>query len=299
MLPATPQCPEGIGAAFYDLDGTILDLDYVSPRVLDAMRTAHEAGLANVICTGRNLPIVPEVVKGDFIDYYITVNGGQILDADGHHLMSKAIPRATALELAAWLHGRGAALNVLTSTGAYFENRLVSYMTQAVHRIDAASELTDDGLKDEITSQPNKYTLDDITPIIEGVDEKSDFVQKMGVCFDTADDLARDVPVLEARGDLQLAVVSPTEVEITLKGVEKGSGVEWVRDRLGLTRGQLVAFGDSGNDLPMRPHVGTFVAPGNASDEVKAVADVVVDTIWDDGVAKWLEAALRGEAYPA
>ena len=25
MLPANPQCPNGIGAAFYDLDGTIRD----------------------------------------------------------------------------------------------------------------------------------------------------------------------------------------------------------------------------------------------------------------------------------
>ena len=57
------------------------------------------------------------------------------------------------------------------------------------------------------------------------------------------------------------------------------------------------AFGDSGNDLPVRPHVGTFVAVDNASDEVKAVADNVVDSIGEDGVAKWLEAALRGQVY--
>ena len=57
------------------------------------------------------------------------------------------------------------------------------------------------------------------------------------------------------------------------------------------------AFGDSGNDLPVRPYVGTFVAVDNASDEVKAVADNVVDSIGEDGVAKWLEAALRGQVY--
>ena len=297
MLPANERFPHGIGAAYYDLDGTILNLDYVSPRVIAAMRRAHEEGLVNVVCTGRNLPIVPEVVKGDFVDYYITVNGGQILDAAGRHLLSKAIPREKALELAAWLHGRGAGLNCLTSTGAYFENRLVSYMTQAVHRVENSDRLTDEALTEEITSQPNKFTVDDITPELEAVDGKANFVEKMGACFDTHEDLERDVAELQARGDLQIAVVTPTEIEITILGVEKGSGVEWVMRHLGLEKDQLVAFGDSGNDLPMRPAVGTFVAVDNASAEVKAVADCVVDSIWDDGVAKWLEAACEGSYY--
>ncbi|MEE1274896.1 MAG: HAD-IIB family hydrolase [Olegusella sp.] len=299
MLPANPRCPHGVGAAFYDLDGTILDLDYISPRTIAAMEAVHEAGCANVVSTGRNLPIVPEAIKLPCVDYYITVNGGQILDAAGNHLVSKAIPQELALELAKWLHEEGAGLNCLTSTGAYFENRLVSYMTQAVHRIDTSSTLTDDGLDKEITSQPNKFTVDDITPELMRIDGKTNFVEKMGACFDTRADLERDLAILNERGDLQIAVVTPTEIEITLVGVEKGSGVEWITDHLGLTRDQTVAFGDSGNDLPMQPAVGTFVAVGNASDLVKEKADAIVDTMWDDGVAKWLEAALRGEFYQA
>ncbi len=297
MLPANSHNPQGIGAAFYDLDGTILDLTRVSKRTIAAMEAVHAAGCANVISTGRNLPIVPDVVKLPCVDYYITVNGGQILDANGNHLLSKAIPRNMALELAHWLHSRGAGLNVLTSTGAYFENRLVSYMTQAVHRTDSDSTLSDEGLSDEITSLPNRFTIEDIEPQILAVDDKTNFVEKMGACFDTAKDLARDVTELEKRGDLQIATVTPTEIEITLKGVEKGSGIEWIRKELGLDKAQLVAFGDSGNDLPMVPYVGIFVAVGNASDEVKAQATCIVDSMWEDGVAKWLEHALKGEWY--
>ncbi len=297
MLPANPQCPNGIGAAFYDLDGTILNLEYISPRTIAAMENATRAGCVNVVCTGRNFPIVPDVLKYGSMDLFITVNGGQIIDPLGNHLLSKAIPKKTALELASWLHEEGAGLNCLTSISAYFENRLVSYMTQAVHRVENSDRLTDEALSLEITSQKNKLIVDDITPALEFVDDETNFVEKMGACFDTEEDLKRCVAQLEARGDLQIAVVTPTEIEITLLGVEKGSGIEWVMTQLGLDKSQLVCFGDSGNDLPMRPYVGTFVAVGNASDEVKAIADCVVDDIAGDGVAKWLEAALRGEAY--
>ncbi len=297
MLPANPQCPNGIGAAFYDLDGTILNLEYVSPRTIAALEAATRAGCVNVVCTGRNFPIVPDILKYGSMDLFITVNGGQIIDPLGNHLLSKAIPKKTALELASWLHQEGAGLNCLTSISAYFENRLVSYMTQAVHRVENSDRLTDEALSLEITSQKNKLIVDDITPALEFVDDETNFVEKMGACFDTEEDLKRCVAQLEARGDLQIAVVTPTEIEITLLGVEKGSGIEWVMTQLGLDKSQLVAFGDSGNDLPMRPYVGTFVAVDNAADAVKAIADVVVDDIGGDGVAKWLEAALRGEAY--
>ena len=170
-------------------------------------------------------------------------------------------------------------------------------MTQAVHRVEHSDRLTDEALTQEIVSQPNKFTVEDITPQLLAVDEVGNFVEKMGACFDTHEDLERDLAQLEARGDLQIAVVTPTEIESTTLGVEKGSGVEWVMRQLGLQKDQLVAFGDSGNDLPMRPAVGTFVAVDNASDEVKAVADCIVDSILDDGVAKWLEEACEGRYY--
>jgi HAD superfamily hydrolase (TIGR01484 family) len=170
-------------------------------------------------------------------------------------------------------------------------------MTQAVHRVENSDRLTEEALSLEITSKKNKLIVDDITPALGFVDDQTNFVEKMGACFDTEEELKRCVAQLEARGDLQIAVVTPTEIEITLLGVEKGSGIQWVMTELGLDKSQLVAFGDSGNDLPMRPHVGTFVAVDNASDEVKAIADNVVDGIGEDGVAKWLEAALRGQVY--
>ena len=49
-----------------------------------------------------------------------------------------------------------------------------------------------------------------------------------------------------------------------------------------------MAFGDGGNDIAMLKHAGVGVAMGNASDEVKACADMVTDSVDDDGIAKIL-----------
>ena len=60
-----------------------------------------------------------------------------------------------------------------------------------------------------------------------------------------------------------------------------------------------MAFGDGGNDIAMLKHAGVGVAMGNASDEVKACADMVTDSVDDDGVAKALAPFLSfGHPFP-
>lgn len=54
---------------------------------------------------------------------------------------------------------------------------------------------------------------------------------------------------------------------------------------LGLSREQLIAFGDGFNDLAMLRFAGMGVAMANAADEVKAVADRVTLSNDEDGVA--------------
>jgi hydroxymethylpyrimidine pyrophosphatase-like HAD family hydrolase len=52
---------------------------------------------------------------------------------------------------------------------------------------------------------------------------------------------------------------------------------------------QVMAFGDQGNDLSMIEAAGTGVAMANATDEVKAKAQIITASNVDDGVAQALE----------
>ncbi|WP_079989127.1 HAD family hydrolase [Collinsella ihumii] len=55
---------------------------------------------------------------------------------------------------------------------------------------------------------------------------------------------------------------------------------------LGIEPEECVAFGDGGNDISMFRCVGTSVAMGNASDEVKAAASHVTPHVDEDGIAR-------------
>ena len=101
-------------------------------------------------------------------------------------------------------------------------------------------------------------------------------------------------PVGEAAFGAQLYVTRTDAVllEFLHPEVSKGAALRKVMQSLGLDSDQVIAFGDSHNDLDLLQIAGTGVAMGNADDEVKAQADVVAAPNTEDGVARVLEAML-------
>ncbi|WDM21207.1 Cof-type HAD-IIB family hydrolase [Paenibacillus polymyxa] len=91
---------------------------------------------------------------------------------------------------------------------------------------------------------------------------------------------------LQDMGGLEISNSSMTNLEINPAGISKASGIAEVCDLLGITLEQVVAVGDSLNDLAVIQAVGLGVAMGNAQDTVKEAADVVVASNNDDGIVE-------------
>jgi len=88
--------------------------------------------------------------------------------------------------------------------------------------------------------------------------------------------------------DLNDARWHPDFLDVLPKGGGKDVGMQVIMDHLGITRDEVMAFGDGGNDLPMLIHAGIGVAMGNAEDEVKAHADYITDHVDEDGLVNAL-----------
>ena len=93
----------------------------------------------------------------------------------------------------------------------------------------------------------------------------------------------------EMPGKFMIAFSAPTFMEMMPQGVNKGVGIQRLGALYGITVPQIMALGDSQNDLDMLKAAGLSVAMDNAADEVKACADVVTASNNDDGVAKAIE----------
>ncbi|MGZ5401011.1 MAG: HAD family hydrolase [Nocardioides sp.] len=73
-------------------------------------------------------------------------------------------------------------------------------------------------------------------------------------------------------------------LDLSPVGVSKASGLAHVADELGVAQADVLAIGDGRNDIEMLRWAGRGVAMGQAVEEVRAAADAVTGTVYDDGV---------------
>jgi hydroxymethylpyrimidine pyrophosphatase-like HAD family hydrolase len=96
-------------------------------------------------------------------------------------------------------------------------------------------------------------------------------------------------------GRFELSNSDPLNIEVNPLGVTKAAGLQVVADYIGIDPSQVVAIGDSLNDLPMIRWAGLGIAMGNAQPEVKAEADWVTTSCDEHGVAYAVDQLLRGQ----
>ena len=78
-------------------------------------------------------------------------------------------------------------------------------------------------------------------------------------------------------------------VEVLTKGVNKAFGLEELAQKLNIEPSEIAAIGDAANDIEMLEYAGLAIAMGNASEEVKSIADIVTDTNENNGVIKAID----------
>ena len=102
--------------------------------------------------------------------------------------------------------------------------------------------------------------------------------------------LTRDVPadtVREALSGFDVEVYDTGfAIHLTDPAVNKGSSMEILLESLGLGMDDVMAIGDSENDLEFIEHAGFRVAVANADPELKAIADYVTSAAHGEGVAE-------------
>ncbi len=82
-------------------------------------------------------------------------------------------------------------------------------------------------------------------------------------------------------------------LELMPAGVDKGTGLTRLADMLGIPMSEVIAVGDSANDLSMIKAAGLGVGVANVTDDVRPYCDVVLETAGTDGAFSELVMAER------
>ena len=134
-----------------------------------------------------------------------------------------------------------------------------------------------------------KTALKVIENNVENVKEKTVFPRMTEVVLErTFDlDLAKKL-LLEENIPVELSD-SQYAYHINSRGIDKGFGFTKIMEKLSISRDDVIAIGDSATDIPLFKVAKTSIALGNASDQVKSEATMVVSAKAGDGVLEALD----------
>ncbi|MGH3682827.1 MAG: HAD family hydrolase, partial [Natronosporangium sp.] len=253
-----------------DLDGTLLRSDgSLSTRTAAALRLAARAGIPVVPATARPLRWLADYPLLRAAYRVVFANGAVVYDPRGGAVVARHL--LTPPALAGLVRQIVAAVPVAVFAVEPGDGRLHRHQPTYPVRSDLRQLGVAPAELPELVAEPAIKLL----------------VKAPGMA--TAELLAR---VVAAAGRSAEASVSALDgpVELAAPGVTKATGLAAVAAELGVPPAGVVAFGDMPNDLPMLAWAGYAVAVGNAHPDVLAVADEVVGSNDQDGVASWIEA---------
>ena len=273
-----------------DLDGTLLNTKKeLTEYTKEILTRAIESGVTILTATGRPYTGIPEELR-EFpgMRYALTSNGARIIDREK---MKDTEEKGVLTEHLLPLEDAKKALEILrkydTLQEVYFDGQGYAEAdkleeVQRYHHSPHMQEYVRNSRicvseLDEIIAQENR-AMDKVQGLFADMKEREQAWQELKQ-FDS----------LELVGSLKY------NIEINAAGVNKGKGLLELGEILGISREEIMAFGDGDNDIAMLREVGFGVAMQNADEEVKAVADYVTGSNDEDGVAKAIARFVLGE----
>lgn len=253
-----------------DLDGTLLTKDKeVSAENRAAIQRAKEAGVKVVLCTGRPLKAILHILKDCNLleegDLGITYNGGLIQwTATGESLSQITMDKEAVLDVYALSQELAVPCNFIDLNTVYEP----AYPTG----------------KESL--YPMIMNILPFEPInVASLPEKT-AINKMIFCWHQ-EELDQAISQIPAHYHDRYTIMKsrPNLLEILPKTVDKGKGLALLADKLNLDVSEIMAIGDQENDLAMIQYAGIGVAMDNATDEVKAQADIITKSNDEHGVA--------------
>ena len=133
-----------------------------------------------------------------------------------------------------------------------------------------------------------------VEKLTEYLAERGDDVQKITINFvENPDGTRRDyekvIAIIEEFPEFIMVSGGMGNVEVTARSASKGDGIVKLGEKLGIVPEEILAFGDSGNDVAMLQAAGTGVAMENAEPEAKEAADFVTRKNTEEGIVYALE----------
>ena len=253
-----------------DIDGTILRGDFgFSPAVKACVKDLCVRGIKVVLVTGRmHCAAMCLAQELGLTTPIVSYQGGMVKEnaLDGEVYYNKYLEPSYAAKIIAWAQENGVHLNLYMDDVLYVERDCETIRNYTEARYISYTVRSFDKLK-----------LEKINKIL--AIDYNDAVRVKG----WVEHLKAEFP------ELYIVTSTPYFCEISHPEAKKSTAVEFLRKKWGFEKSEVLAIGDQNNDIELLKAGGVPVAMGNATEELKACACFVTDTVENDGFVKAID----------
>ena len=265
-----------------DLDGTALNSKKeLTERTRAAIAQAAKQGIHVVVATGRTFSsLAPAVLEQKELSCAITSNGAVVNEIPGGKILyTSYLQEEAVLRIAEMAEAEKVAAEVCTGGIAYigqdyYDRVLDGQSGRDIHYV--------------------RTTRHPVPDIYEFMREHKDNIENINLNFDTLEEKLHWQKMMREDPEVTPTSSFLYNVEVGGKNTSKAHALLHLMEQWQLSRDQVMAFGDSENDLEMLHMAGTGVAMANAEETVRRAADLTAESNDRDGVAKVIEDLLKG-----
>ncbi|HEO7299792.1 TPA: HAD-IIB family hydrolase [Streptococcus agalactiae] len=271
-----------IKAVFFDIDGTLLnDRKNVQKSTIKAIRNLKDQGILVGLATGRGPSFVQPFLENLGLDFAVTYNG-QYIYSRSEIIYTNQLSKTTVYRLIRYAGARRREISLGIASGL-LGSGIIGLGTSRLGQI--VSSLVPRKWAKAI-ERSFKHFIRRIKP--QNIDSLMVILREpiyQVVLVATEGESER---IQKQFPRVKLTRSSPYSMDVISEGQSKVKGIERVGQCYGFDLSEVIAFGDSDNDIEMLSQVGIGVAMGNASQQVKENARYTTADNNDDGISKAL-----------
>ena len=255
-----------------DMDDTLLRDDHtISEGTKSVIEKAQQMGVKIVLASGRPTYAMKRYALELGLDKYnshlISFNGANIVECTTENVIFK---QSLSMENAHKLYDISKKYNLFIHT--YLGDIIVTEENNEYTEIE--KEIT--GMEINIVDNFVKAVNSDVIKVL--MLEEPEKLRK-----------AADIISKELADILSVTISKPFFLEFMDKGIDKAATLVRLINMLGIKKEEVIAIGDSYNDLSMIEFAGLGVSMSNGKPEVKAAADYITGSHMEDGIVTVFE----------
>lgn len=270
-----------------DLDGTLLDDNKnVSSKNIEMINKVYrEKNILFVITTGKSIYDIKYITDaiGEAINKYIIASNGAIIkdNVKDEYIVKNYLTDDEVKNILDECKKYDLKSLIQTEYGMVVEDKLSAEVENAIYADDLKQYIFDNNVSNIALITPNG-TKENLGLLKRKIINSFNTLEATEICDFTHNNNGK--------------TYTTKYIDVMKKGANKANAIKILIDYLNISKEEIMAIGDGGNDIPMFEMVGYKVAMENASEKLKQKADYITSSNNEDGVAKALEHILsKGE----